>query len=535
MLLLCIFLLSIGAQDANAIWGWFRNVDFISPRTRHAMDVYPAPAYWSGNTQLVMLFGGQDQSGQPMNSVEIGSGNQWVMSYGFNGMGPTYTPGAPMPTPRYGLEAVTHTNGLCYVMGGTAGFGALNTVEVYNPLTNTWTNGVPMPTPRMDFSALLHDDKIYVVGGYNFTGPLASVDCFDPATGSWTTLTSMPTPRAGLMVYAENNFLYAAGGQPAPAGTPFVNPLNVVERYDFSTGTWNTELPMFSPRSFAAVTDLQLFVGWYRFMIGGYGPGGQPTPSIMGRPATWDPLYPFCSFVILDSIWDTSVAWPYPLYPVAEATGASGVGTYEIVHGITGGRSPSGTVLNRSFTELLVIALEDNRLHLEATKQENSVLMEGVIEGGGEFSQVWFERSLDGDNFFRVGDVQDYNAVNMDGQTILEKDHLPGLSTYYRLVAAKVDGAISHSNIVNIRIDQELDLSFYPNPFTQTGKIRLQGVEYGETVQYAVYDLNGREILNGEYEYREDKTIEGQGLAAGTYFLKVRTKEAEKIIRMVRN
>ncbi len=532
----CLLIMTTSSQDASANWGWYRNLDFNIARTRHAMEVYPAGSSFATLTQLVMLFGGRSLSGQALNSVEVGSGNQWVMSYANNGGGPVYFAGAPMPTARYGLEAVTHLNGLCYIMGGTTGSTVLNTVEVYNPISNTWATGVPMPTPRMDFGSFLHNGKIYVVGGFNATGPLASMDCFDPATGVWTSLPGMPTARGGLMVYGGTNSIYALGGQTSPVGTPFApGPLSVVERYDISTGVWYSELPMMIPLSYGAEGSKQNIYGWGSLIIGGYGPTGQAIPYVLSRTPGYHPAYPFFSHIITDSIIDTSVPWPYPLYPLAEAAGSYGVGAYETIQGFTGGRNASGMALSGSFTNLILIVLEDNRLNLEVSTQGNTASLQGVIESGDDFVEVWFERSFDGETFFRIGAVQPYDPSALQGEIIYENDNLATSLSYYRFVAAKADGSMSHSNIVNVRIDQEFDLSFFPNPFTASGNVSLQGITTGEPIQYALYDLNGREILAGRYQWQGNHILGGQELAAGTYFLKVRTNRAEKTIRIVRN
>jgi N-acetylneuraminic acid mutarotase len=49
--------------------------------------------------------------------------------------------------------------------------GAFNNVEKYNPGTNDWTTEEPMPTARFGSEAVALDNKIFVIGGKTNVGP----------------------------------------------------------------------------------------------------------------------------------------------------------------------------------------------------------------------------------------------------------------------------------------------------------------------------------------------------------------------------
>jgi len=60
-------------------------------------------------------------------------------------------------------------DGKIYVIGGEKGiedgWPGLNSVEMYDPATDSWTPMAPMPTPRRGHSSSVLDQKIYVMGG----------------------------------------------------------------------------------------------------------------------------------------------------------------------------------------------------------------------------------------------------------------------------------------------------------------------------------------------------------------------------------
>src|SRR5947207_1710149 len=140
-----------------------------------------------------------------------------------------------MPTPRYAPGAAG-LDGLLYVVGGTIGFGRLQTaLEAYDPASDTWTARAPMPTARANLAVAVVDGILYAVGGDNF----GTVEAYDPATDTWTTKAPMPTPRSELGVAAIDGIIYAVGGE-----TSSPNSLTTLEAYDPATDPWTTKTPM---------------------------------------------------------------------------------------------------------------------------------------------------------------------------------------------------------------------------------------------------------------------------------------------------
>jgi len=77
--------------------------------------------------------------------------------------------------------------GRLYVFGGRHGRGVVGSTEIYDPLSDTWTPGAPLPTPRWGARAVAMEDRIYVLGGVTQADSIfPSVEIYEPAADSWT-------------------------------------------------------------------------------------------------------------------------------------------------------------------------------------------------------------------------------------------------------------------------------------------------------------------------------------------------------------
>ncbi len=96
--------------------------------------------------------------------------------------------------PAWVSDPETH---LCYLTGGanTPGTGTLNTVFVYDPLTNAWLPPLPPFTTPRDFHAAFVFERevakvlqklLCVAGGNYAVAGLASTQCYDFTAGTWS-------------------------------------------------------------------------------------------------------------------------------------------------------------------------------------------------------------------------------------------------------------------------------------------------------------------------------------------------------------
>lgn len=167
----------------------------------------------------------------------------------------TITPGpdviwrtkASMPTPRVGHTITSISDGTVLSVGGTDGATLVDSVEVYNPLTDSWSTRTSLPSARERLgSATLSDGKLYVIGGCgSFTCATAyqTVEAYDPSTNTWTTRANMPTARGNFGIAATaSGKIYVIGGSAGGGWNA------TVEEYDSVANSWQSRANLLIPR-----------------------------------------------------------------------------------------------------------------------------------------------------------------------------------------------------------------------------------------------------------------------------------------------
>jgi N-acetylneuraminic acid mutarotase len=201
---------------------------FGQPRTWLTRAAMPTSRLSFGSCVVkgkIYVFGGQRVgAGLPIDSVEM-----------YDPVTDSWLQKASLPEPRMGLAA-SAINNKCYIFGGTTDYiSASPSVLEYDPVDDTWRSRAAMPTARVLLSSGVVDGKVYVVGGLSRPSLSASaldvVEEYDPLQNTWRTRSPMPTARGALGVAVLDDQVYAI------AGINFQS-LTVVERYDPATNTW---------------------------------------------------------------------------------------------------------------------------------------------------------------------------------------------------------------------------------------------------------------------------------------------------------
>ena len=151
-----------------------------------------------------------------------------------------------MPEPRSGLSAAV-VNDKIYVIGGWNFSSPKYRTGVleYDPVINSWdTAKTPMPTPRAYLVTCVVNNKIYAFGGINndvtYDG-LNTLEVYDPITNTWdTTKADMPAPRIYLEADAVDSLIYIFGGSNNPNNLPASN----IWEYNTATDTFREVSPM---------------------------------------------------------------------------------------------------------------------------------------------------------------------------------------------------------------------------------------------------------------------------------------------------
>jgi N-acetylneuraminic acid mutarotase len=211
----------------------------------------------TGPDGRIYAIGGYNSAKQSTKTVEV-----------YDTANNTWSTAASMPTARNDLAAVVGPNGRIYAIGGYTNYvNPVNTVEVYDPASNTWSTAAPMPTARGGLAAVVGSDgRIYAIGGLTDAVDdivVNTVEVYDPVSNTWASAASMPTARGYLgAAPGPDRRIYALGGSDSNG-----NYLNTVEAYDPAGNTWYAAPPMPTARDeLAAVAGQDGII----YAIGGY-------------------------------------------------------------------------------------------------------------------------------------------------------------------------------------------------------------------------------------------------------------------------
>jgi N-acetylneuraminic acid mutarotase len=251
---------------------------------------------------------------------------------------------APMPTARADFGSAV-VNGKIYII-------TANSTEEYDPATGKWTSKKAMPTSRSHFAVAAFQDKIYVIGGSN--GSVASLhweiplvtginEVYDPATDTWETKLPMPTPRSSSRANVVGEKMYLLGGAAqVPLGTllPSGNPSNLNEVYDPSNDSWTSMSPMPTTVSYftSAVIDNKIYV------MGGMGDSSPPSPL--------NQIYN-----VETDMWTLGKPLPIPVY-LAAAGATTGVNAPKRIYVLGGCPTISGPDFNNGISANQVYDME---------------------------------------------------------------------------------------------------------------------------------------------------------------------------------
>ncbi|OBK37856.1 protein kinase [Mycobacterium sp. 1165196.3] len=239
----------------------------------------------------IVVTGGVDANGAPLNTTEVFDGNSWTL-------------GTPIPTPRQMLAAASDGK-LVYAVGGSNGTTDLPTVEAYDPAAKSWTRLPDLPQPRGDLGVAIADRRLVAVGGQSAGQVLKSVSVFDLTTNAWAGLPDLAIARHGMAVDAVGQAVFAIGGSSEVGdgqATSSAEALQLPARRIQPAAQWRSLPDAPTPRLMTAWTVLDDKI----WIVGGLRDGValSTVESYDPRAGTWQPQPPL----------------PIPLHHAAAAT-----------------------------------------------------------------------------------------------------------------------------------------------------------------------------------------------------------------------
>jgi hypothetical protein len=177
----------------------------------------PPPLAAFGSSPLIVLRDGRvlaaggaaEMSGQPSPSAEIfdPATNEWSAA-------------ADMIRPRADPGAILLLDGRVLVVGGERTFGGreMASAELFDPTTGRWSaTPAPMVARMARAIALLADGRVLVAGGGNpaagTMGAIETTEIFDPVSGQWSSGAPLRTARFGASAVAlDDGSVLLVGG-----------------------------------------------------------------------------------------------------------------------------------------------------------------------------------------------------------------------------------------------------------------------------------------------------------------------------------
>jgi hypothetical protein len=212
----------------------------------------------------VLVVGGQETPSRKLDTVEI-----------FDPVTETWSAAASMAQKHSsGHRATLLTDGRVLVTGENDDGAA----EIYDPATDQWASTTPMLQARTWASVtLLKDGMVLVAGGFDATKAgreeLDTVEIFDPTSGEWTETNNMEQVHAGHSVAVLQD------------GRVLIVGKLLAELFDPSDNTWSATGPMDRERALGTTADLlpdgRVLVTGGQFQQGGYYGSIAPIRSAM--------------------------------------------------------------------------------------------------------------------------------------------------------------------------------------------------------------------------------------------------------------
>ncbi|MDD3172074.1 MAG: kelch repeat-containing protein [Herbinix sp.] len=121
-----------------------------------------------------------------------------------------------MPFPAEDTTA-QYYNKKIYVFGGLKNETAtqsdrLNTLQIYDTITNTWDFGEPMPISLIHHKSVLYKDKIYIFAGTTYSSSSNKTYIYDILSNTWSTGANMPSAIHDFLCVEYNGVVYCLFG-----------------------------------------------------------------------------------------------------------------------------------------------------------------------------------------------------------------------------------------------------------------------------------------------------------------------------------
>lgn len=135
------------------------------------------------------------------------------------------------------------------------------------------------------------------------------------------------------------------------------------------------------------------------------------------------------------------------------------------------------------------------------------------------FSHFELERSSNLNSYIKIATVSGENNSSILSYSFLDSQPLSG-NNFYRLKLVDIDGQFTYSNVVLLRVLNNMFVSVFPNPTADKLNISLSDFSNVSRVDLTVYDYAGRRISQQSFT-NNIFSLDVSNYTAGIYILKL--------------
>lgn len=447
------------------------------------------------------------------------------------------------PSARLNTISWTDASGNFWMFGGSGyvanGYGYLNDLWKFSPLTNEWTwiNGDTIKDvastygmqatfsaankPGARFSSVTWKDasgNLWLFGGFgsvkaNVYEAFNDLWKYNISTNEWAWVKGDSIP--------DIKGIYGTQNIPAIANKPGAR-LESISWSDASGNLWMFGGAGYSTNGFGTLNDLWMYnppTNEWTWMK------GNTTKNSKGIYDTMD----VASSAAMPGSRDLCVKW------------VDMAGNFWMFGG-TGYDATSPGQLNDLWKITPAIILSTQLFSFTAKLQEGKIKLDWLVENEQNLSLYTIEKSTDGKKFFIVGSKKPVNAklYSYIDSSITESPTVNNQNSitaypylYYRLKLLDKDGRFSYSNIVSVKLPSKNSFTIFPNPATKNFQLQFN-VPLNGKVTVQIIGLNGTTILQKSYEANNSTIFMfDKILPAGLYNVKVISNESQFVKRII--
>jgi hypothetical protein len=181
-------------------------------------------------------------------------------------------------------------------------------------------------------------------------------------------------------------------------------------------------------------------------------------------------------------------------------------------------------------------------LGFEATRKGNSAVISWMIENENSLTDRYeVERSLNGSDFTRISTVPAKgNGKTSNSYELVDADlsAIPSAGIfYYRVKQLDKNGQSVYTGIKSLRLESKgLFIGVYPNPVTTMVNLAIDA-EQDDEANISISDASGKQVKTSRiqlFKGANTRKIKVDGLASGTYLLKVQTGTEIKTVTVIK-